>query len=111
MGELDSTILPKIKRKDPKDDSLNGQGNHSEDEAHKVDMAANKNPVTGERMVANDPINQIITPNNAPVLKTTYVPNQTNMQVPKPQAPKNEKAGSGFTFKKATTPTAGNHLL
>ena len=109
MGDLDSSILPKNKPKRDKDDSLNAQGNHSEDEAHKVDMAANKNPVTGERMVANDPINQMIAPNNAPVLKTAYVPNQTNMQVPKPQAPKNEKAGAGFTFKKTTNSTAGNN--
>lgn len=100
FGNLENSILPKAKGKDAKDDSLNAQGNHSEDEAHKVDMAANKNPVTGERMVINDPIKQIISPNNGPVLKTAYVPNQTNMQVPKAQIPKNEKAGAGFTFKK-----------
>jgi hypothetical protein len=102
------SILPKSKQDQLNDDSLNAQGNHSDDEAHKVEAAVNKNPVTGERMLNNNPLNQILTPNNGPVLKTAYVANQGNMQVPKATQPKNEAAGAGFKFKKPTNTQNSN---
>lgn len=110
-GNLDTAIYSKPKTQMSKDDSRKAQGNHSEDEAHKVDMAANKNPVTGERMGYQEVFNQIGAPTNAPVLKTAYVANQGNMQVPKAGQPKNEVAGSGFKFKKPTNTSAGKNLV